>query len=143
MAEKKNQLNELIPWMENIFKKAPHLPMNIQEVLVKIAPWLALIFGILGILGGIGAIGVSPIAFLGGVYASAFVLLSGFLALAASVLLLVAFQGLLKRHVKGWTLLFWAEVISAVASLLSLSVGAVIGIIIGFYLLFEIKGKYK
>lgn len=143
MAEKKNQLHEFIPWMEDVFKKAPHLPKNIREVLVTITPWLALIFGILGILGGIGAVGVSPIALFGGVYASAFVLFSGILALAASVLLLMAFSSLLKRQVKGWTLLFFAEVISAVASLLSLSVGAVIGVLIGFYLLFEIKGQYK
>ncbi len=143
MVDKKIQMNDLITWMEELFKKAPHLPKNIQELMVTVAPWLALIFGILGILGGIGAVGVSPVALFGGLQSSFLVLISGILAITSSVLLVMAYPKLLKRSMAGWTLLFWADVVSAVASLLSLSLGAVIWMILAFYLLFEIKKHYK
>ncbi|MEK7571468.1 MAG: hypothetical protein AAB553_04270 [Patescibacteria group bacterium] len=143
MAEKKSQANDLIGMLEGVFKQAPHLPKNIQEVLVKIAPILALVFGILGIIVGLGAIGISPVAILGGVEASFMVMASGVLAIVSSILMLMAYPKLTKHAYAGWTLLFWSEAISAVSAVLSLSVGGVLGIIIGFYLLFEIKGQYK
>lgn len=143
MAEKKSQVNDLINSLEDVFKKAPHLPANIQDVLVKIAPILSLVFGVLGILVGLGAVGVSPVALLSGADASFMVLLSGVALIASSVLMLMAYPKLSKNLYTGWTLLFWSEVVSAVSSLLSLSIGAVIGVIIGFYLLFEIKKHYK
>lgn len=143
MAEKKFQANDIIKALEDVFKKAPHLSKKAQEVLVKITPILALVFGILGILVGLGAVGVSPVVLLGGVDASFLVLASGVAAIASSVFMLVAYPKLNKRQYGGWTLLFWSEVISAASALLSLSVGAIIGVIIGFYLLFEIKGHYK
>lgn len=143
MAEKKSQVTDIINSLEDVFKKAPHLPANIREVLVRIVPILSLIFGVLGILVGLGAVGVSPIALFGGVDATFMVLISGVFAIASSVLMLMAYPKLTKHLYAGWTLLFWSEVISAVSALLTLSVGSVIGIIIGFYLLFEIKGHYK
>ncbi|HZE87191.1 MAG TPA: hypothetical protein VE090_03200 [Methylomirabilota bacterium] len=143
MAEQKKQAEDLIKWMDDLFKKAPHLPENIREVLVKITPVLSLIFGILGVIAGLAALGLSPIALFGGIHASMFVLVTGVLAIASSVLLLIAYPKLSKYAYAGWMLLFWSEVVNAVSSLLSLSVGSIIGIIIGFYILFEIKGHYK
>src|SRR3990167_6912047 len=109
---------DVVGMMENFFKKAPNLPENIREVLVKIAPILSLVFGILGIIGGLAAVGLSPVAVFGGLNAGAFVLVSGLLALVSSVLLLVAYPALNKRLSKGWTFLFWSEVISFISVLL-------------------------
>lgn len=143
MAEHKSQANDFIGMLEGVFKQAPHLPKNIQDVLVQIAPILALVFGILGLIAGVGVLGISPVGLLGGVEASFMLLASGAAAIASSVLMLMAYPKLTKHLYGGWVLLFWAEVISAVSGLLSLSIGAVLGVIIGFYLLFEIKGHYK
>jgi hypothetical protein len=153
MAEKNNSMNEeqIIRSLEDFFKKAPNLPTNIREILVKITPWIALIFGILGVLAGLAAVGISPVALVDSVGSSVFVLVSGVLTLISSVLMLMAFPKLQKRLYSGWRLLFWSEVVSVVASLLGVTAGnyvgaiisAIIGALIGFYLLFQIKSHYK
>jgi hypothetical protein len=144
MAEEhKKQGEDLIKWMEDLFKKAPHLPANFREVLVKIAPYLALLFGILGVVAGLGVLGMSPVALFGGIQTSVFVMITGVLTIVSSVLLLMAYPKLLKHQHKGWTYLFWSEAVNAVAALMTLSLGSVVVILIGFYILFEIKNHYK
>lgn len=142
MAESKKS-TDLIAVLEKFYKQIPNLPDSIREVLVKIAPWLALVFGILGVIVGLGALGLSPLALLGGLDASFIVLLTGVVAIVASILMLMAFPKLQKRQYKGWELLFWSEVVSVVSAIISISVGSILGILIGFYLLFQIKNYYK
>ena len=143
MAEDKKQGKDLISALDEVFQKLPRLPKSATDVLVNIAPWLALVFGILGVIGGLSAIGISPLALFGGVNASFVVLATGVAAIVSSVLMLMAFPKLKKRAYKGWELLFWSEVISAISAVLSISVGSVFGVLIGFYLLFQIKSYYK
>lgn len=149
MAENSTSLNEkqIIASLEDLFKNAPHLPKNIREIIVKIVPWLALIFGILVILGGLTAVGISPIAAIGGFEGSAFTLVVGVLSLVVGVLMLMAFPKLQKHQYAGWRLLFWVEVLSLVSNLLTLNMSSIlvsiIWILIGFYFLFEIKSYYK
>ena len=149
MADAKSgfQADSLIKTLEDAYKNAPNLPANIREVLVKIVPWLALIFGILGVLAGLGALGLSPVGMLGGVENGAVLLLSGVFTIVSSVLMLMAYPKVNKRLYAGWKLLFWAEVVSFVGSLLTFTLGsivsALIGVVIGLYLLFQIKSYYK
>ncbi len=140
--------NALVSSLEDVFKQAPHLPNNVRDVLVQIAPWLALIFGILGVIAGIGLLGVSPLALLGGVNASITVFLYGIISIIGSVLMVMAYPKLAKRRYGGWMLLFWAELVNALAAVLSIfngsvSVGSFLGILLGMYLLFEVKSYYK
>lgn len=145
MAEKqlKEHGNNLIKMLEDVFKQAPSLPENAREVLVKIAPWLALIFGILGLLAGLAAIGISPVAMFGGVRSSTTLLISGVVTLISSGLMLMAYPQLVKRTYRGWELLFWSEIVNVVAVLLAFSLGSILSLLIGLYLLFQIKGHYK
>ena len=135
--------------MEEWFGKLPNLPKGGRDVLVKIAPWVALVFGILGVLVGLGGLGIlsvlSPMMLLGsGVGATTGGLLSVAISLVSSVLLVVAFPGLRARKMQGWNMLFWSEVAAVVSSLVALSlVGAVVGAAIGFYLLYQVKSYYK
>jgi hypothetical protein len=69
--------------------------------------------------------------------------------IANSVLLLMAFNPLKNKAMRGWVFLFWSEMLSAVDIVLSLLqgqtgslVGGVIGLAIGLYILFEIRGSY-
>lgn len=137
------QTDDVVTSLEKIFKGLPHLPENVREILVKIAPWLALIFGVLGVLVGIGAMGFSPLALFGGVRTGMMVFATGLLTIASSVLMLLAYPGLSKKSYKGWTFLFWAEALNAVYAVLTVSVGSVLGVLIGLYLLFEVKRYYK
>lgn len=65
MAESQKQ--DYIKMLADFFQKLPHLPESAREVLVKIAPIISLVFGILGIIAGLGILGISPLALLGGI----------------------------------------------------------------------------
>lgn len=139
-------MDSLIKSMEEMFKKLPALPASGVDVLFKIAPWIALIFGILGILGSLAAFGIftayAPLATAVGVnYGLGYV--AGVGGAIASVLLLVAFPGLKAGKMGGWKLLFYSEAVSALTSLVGISIGGIIGALIGFYILFQIKPRYK
>lgn len=141
----------LIDTMEEFFKKAPAIPANGRETLVKFTPWIALIFGILGILGGVAGLGLltvfAPFAVLSGAsgvnsYGGGFI--AAAVLIVGSVLLLLAYPGTKARKFSGWNMLFWSQMVHLVGSLLSGSiVGGIIGALIGFYLLFQIKSYYK
>jgi hypothetical protein len=151
MAKKSSQGKGLIEIVEKFFASAPALPKNAKEAIVKITPILAIIFGILGILGAIGGLGVltatSPLMMMGGAtgisaYGGGFV--ASLVWLVSSALLLAAFPGTTARKSNGWNMLFWSEVVNIVGSFVALSfVSGIIGGLIGFYLLFQIKSFYK
>ena len=150
MAEtKKVNTDQYVKMLEDWFGKLPPLPTNAKDVLVKVLPWLALVFGVLGILAAVAATGLmtvlSPVMLLGGgVGVVTGGIVGAVLALVGSVLTLMSFPGLKDRKIKGWKLAFWSEVVSVASSLVGLNlVGAVISALIGFYLLFQIKSYYK
>lgn len=140
-------MDSLVKSLEEIFKKLPPLPTNAVDVLFKITPWLALIFGILGVLTGLAGFGIltafAPFAVAGGVsgYGLGFIAAIGLGV--SSLMMLLAFPGLRAGKMSGWTMLFWSEVVNVVASLVGFSLGSVIGAIIAFYILFQIKPKFK
>lgn len=134
--------------MEDWFDKLPALPENATDVLVRITPWIALIFGLLGVLGSLAGLGIltalSPFVMLGnGIGGTATSLLTAVLSLVSSALLLAAFPGTKAHKIGGWNLLFWSEAVSTVSSVLLLSLTGVIGAFIGFYLLYQIKRYYR
>ncbi len=133
-------MDEWVKTMEQSFAKLPALPANVREVLVKIAPWLALVFGVLGVLASL-----SPfVALGGGVGVATEGVVGAVLALVGSVLMLMAFPGLRDRKIAGWKWSFYSELVSVVSSVVALNLmGAIIGALIGFYLLFQIKSYYK
>jgi len=135
----------------DVFKGLPHLPTNIVEILVKIAPWLALLGGVLGLLAGpiVGVLGsLGSVLSLSPYYLFITIVVT-VVTLANAILLLLAFSPLKAKAMRGWVFLFWAQMLSAVDIVLSLLqgqtgslVGGVIGIAIGLYILFEIRSSY-
>jgi hypothetical protein len=129
------------------YSKLPPLPRNWNEVIVKITPWVALIFGVLGVLGSLAAVGIltflAPFVAMGaGVGQATGGVVGSVLALVASALMVAAFPGTNARKVAGWNLLFWSEIVSLVSSVVFFSVSGVIGVLIGLYILFQIKSFY-
>ncbi len=144
----KSDANQLIGMAEEQFKKLPPLPKQWNEVIVKITPWIALVFGVLGVLASLAAVGLltflAPFVALGGGIGTATNgIIGSVLALVSSALLLAAFPGTKANKMSGWNMLFYSEVVSLVASVVAISVGGVIGNLIGFYILFQIKSYYK
>ena len=143
-----NSANQLVDRMEEQFKKLPPLPANWKDVIVNIVPWLALIFGLIGVFGSLAAVGVltflAPAVLLGGgASVASGGIIGAVLALVASVLMVAAFPGTRAKKMSGWNLLFWSETVSVISSVIAFSIAGVIGALIGFYILFQIKSYYK
>lgn len=150
------QAMEGISKLEDVFKNAPHLPKSWVKFLVKIVPWLALLGGIANILGGLSTLSYARrggamfelIAGFANIHPAYFVI-SGLLSIAAGGLVLMAFSRLREKLLTGWVLLFWSSILGIGQSLLSLFfaygsvIGMAIGVLISWYLLFEIKPSYK
>ncbi len=133
-----------------LVKKAPALPKNVKEILVKFAPWISIIMVIIGLpavlaLFGLGAV-LYSIPFTaygmyraGGGFSLAVVFLIITLALQA-----LAVPGLMKRKMSGWNFLYYGVWASAVYSLVNGQiVSLVVGLVIGLYFLFQVKSYYK
>ena len=143
---------ELLKPLKDVYAKAPALPKSADDVLVSLAPWLALIFGILAVLTGIGGLGLftafSPLAYMyAGAGFSALLVVSAVIVIVEGVVMLLAFMPLRARRVRGWNLLVWGEGLAILGSLITLRVGDVIGALIGaaiaFYILFQVESYYK
>lgn len=148
-TEKKMALLEA--QMAPVFAKAPHLPQHVRETLVNIAPWLALVFGILGLFAilSAGTFGsMLSMRFLGMSMMQVPLAIGLLAGLLASLLDLAAYKPLTKREKKGWNYLFYGTVLMLVAMLVNLSFGlaeptGLLGELVGFWLLFEVRGFYK
>lgn len=143
---------DVIEMMGEWYEKVPALPKRWQEKIVKIIPILSLIFGILGIILAIGGLGAftltAPVAFLGGAegvasYGNGF--LMTLIYLVGWALMLAAYPGLKAKKGNGWNLLFWSEVVFLIGGLISISgiFSAIIGALIAFYFLYQIRSYYK
>lgn len=131
-------------------KKAPALPKNIKEVIVKIAPWLEVLGVVFSIPGLMAVLGFNAMMYgtpYGGYMAARagynFSLASLFL-MASLVLMVLAIPGLFKRSKMGWNYVYYSVILNAIYSLISMQLfGLIVGTIIGFYILFQVKSYYK
>lgn len=142
------QTKQLSKPLEDLFAKAPALPASARDFLVSLAPWISLIFGVLLVLVSLGGLGIgsflAPFAMYAGVGNAMFLMVASIIGLVQGVVMVLAFAPLKKRALAGWNWWFWAEVLSVVASVIRFDlVGAVIGALIGFYILFQVKSSYK
>lgn len=147
-----DNLSQLETTLDEYFgKKAPQMPDNIKELLVKFAPYLVilgLLFTIPGLLAVVGFGGfASMVAPFGGMNAMKAVTgmwLGIILMVPVVVLEAMALPGLFAKTKQGWKYMYFASLVSILANVLQFNlVGAVIGAIISFYILFQIKSEYK
>jgi len=146
-----NQLEALLD--EYMVKRAPFvLPIGIKEFIVKIAPYLIIIFAILTLPVIFAVIGLSAAlapfvvmgTMMGGYYGWGFASIVALVVAVVSLIISVmAVPGLFKRTRGGWRLVFYATIISLIGSILSFNViGGIIGAIISWYILFQVKDMY-
>jgi hypothetical protein len=129
-------------------KKAPAMPENVKEFIVKYSPYLivaVLVFSLPAILLAFGLTSVAmPFAYMDGVRSGFSFSITALISLAALVFQMIAIPGLFKRTKQSWKYMFYASLISLLSSVLSLDIGAiVIGGAISFWILFQIKALYK
>ena len=146
--------------LDNLFAQFPQLSPQLQEKLVKIAPWVALIFGILSMNVLFGLLYVSGYIFAGLLNQpltgdGVLLLLTLLTPIIEGILLLLAFSKLKERQYRGWQLLFWVVILRICSDLLAMRfqfiqpgtifVAFILGIGLDsflFYLLFQIKKYY-
>lgn len=134
-------------------KKAPQLPQNWKEFMVKAAPYLSIIGVILGLLALPAILGLSallaPLGIAGGLATGRPFLGLSFLvgiifAIITLVLEAMAISPLFKRSIKGWRLLYYSTLLGAINNIVSVNIGGlIIGTLLSLYLLFQVKGLYK
>lgn len=116
--------------------KLPALPKSWKEFIVNITPILALIFGILGIIAALASLRDVLMGF---------AVISTLLYLTASILLVVAYKETKAKKYKGWNLLFLSFVANLIGGLIMTQsiVWFLIWVLVGLYLLFQIRPYYK
>jgi hypothetical protein len=149
----KASLEQLETMLGDFFgQKAPAMPENFKETIVSFAPYLAIIGIVISLpaifaILGIGAMMGPFSAFMGAGYMMSygFTYYIGIIALIiGAVFELLAIPGLFKRAMSAWKFMFYASLISFVASILQGNLSsAIIGGLIGMYILFQVKALYK
>lgn len=159
MSEQDPTLSGLEETLNGYFvTKAPfQFPDNVKEILVKIAPWLAIIMivfslpAILALL-GIGFLATPFLIFpYSGFYMISYYIGIVFLALQV-IVMAICLPGLFARKRSAWKLLYYSQLLSfahgifnwltSPTSIGSL-IGALIGAVIGFYIVFQVREKYN
>ncbi len=165
----KENLMEIVRKLEDklaeLYKSAPKLSESSKETLVKVWPWLALIFGVLQLLSAITlfnwARAASSVAndlyrAIGAESAavsrfSVWLWISLLFLALEGVLLLMAYSKLAKREKSGWDLLFLVGLLNVGYAVLNLFIdrGGMFGLIwnlaisaVVFWLLFAVRDKY-
>lgn len=137
-------MEALINWLNVWFgQKAPALPVAAKEVIVKIAPWLSIVMialaapAVLALVGFGGYVGRYAMY---GMYSGGWYWI---FAAATIVLNILALPGLFKRLQSGWTYSLYSVLVGGVSNLLMGEIpGLIIGLAIGFYILFQVKSYY-
>lgn len=127
---------------EYMIKKAPfQIPATGKELIAKITPYLVILGIIFAIPATILVLIFSPFAILGG---GGMAIVGLLFSLAALILEAIALPGLFRRTHAAWHMLFYASIVSILGSLVGFHlVNMVIGAVIGWYILFQVKEVYK
>ena len=133
--------------LEPIFLgKFPPFSESVKEFLVTYGPYFILVLSIIGIFGLLTALGIGGAALGLGAMSPGIgfnFYLSVALGIVTLVIYLMAFSPLKARKRSGWNLLYYALLIGLASNLIQLNLlAAIIGGLIGFWTLFQIREKY-
>lgn len=146
----KSALSQLEDTLElYLVDKAPFsIPSEWKDLIVKFAPYLTLLGIVMLGLSLLSAFGFTSMMGPSFMYFGAFRLgfgywlMLGFLA-ATLVLEGLAVKPLFAKEEKGWKLVFYAALVNTLYSIINFSFGGLIGLVILFYVLFQVKSYYK
>ena len=129
-----------------LVKKAPfQIPHAAREAIVKFGPWIAIVFLIILLPPVLVVLGVGTLILpFGGIgYATGWGLTIIVLIVQVG-LLIAALPGLFARKTSAWQLVFYSQLVGIVHTLLMGNfVGALVGGLIGLYLLFQVRPLYR
>jgi hypothetical protein len=152
MANNASALASLEDTLDLYFgQKAPAMPANVKELLVKFAPWVTLLILLITLPAVLIALGLgalaAPLAFLigpgyGVTYGVTYTI--SMVIIGLSVLLeALSVPGLFQRSRQGWRYAYYATLVSVVGNLIGMNItGAIVSALVGFYILFQIRSYY-
>ena len=128
---------------EYLVRKAPfQIPESGREAIVKFGPWIVALVLLLSLPSLFVILGLST-AFLP-YGAIGYGLLWGIVYCVQLGLMALALPGLFARKKSGWMLVFYAQIVSTVAAVMSYAfLSAVVVGVIAFYVLFQVRTLYK
>lgn len=131
-----------------LVKKAPTLPEGWKKAIVKVLPWLVIIFLVLSLPAVFALFGIStlllPVSVITTFGNSINYMLGLIFLIAALITQALAIPGLFQQDKKGWRLLYYSVLLTGVYNLFTLSLGSLlIGTGISLYVLFQIKNYFK
>ena len=146
-------------WLDDMYKKFPlQLPEGARKWIADNAWWLTLIGGVLTLWGVLSfwQVGhyVSDVARVYGVDTSTNLGVTWYVALGTmlvqAILYLMAVPKLKNHQKSGWNLVFYASLVSVIMGLVYLFtpgyagsiVGVVLGALIGWFFLFQVRSKF-
>ena len=134
--------------MQNFFAKVPPLPPELISLLVKVAPFLALLGGVFGALGllSLGKLDGEYGRLIGAAaYGSTWQYYVSIIGGAVSaVIYLLAFTPLRAQKKRGWDLMYYGFLITLVLHLVTFSIlSLAVGFLLGGWILFQVKPHYS
>ena len=135
-------------FLEDLFlKKAPAIPENIKEVIVKYGPYLSLVILIISLPALLFAFSVNafmmPLSYLGGSSSGMHFSFSSLFMIVTLVLEALAIPGLFKRTRSGWNFVYYATILNAVYSLVNFNLfNLLVSTGLSLWVLYQIRGYY-
>jgi hypothetical protein len=136
---------ELAPYFT---EKAPfQVPLNIREGFVKYWPIVSLVFLILSLPAILLFLGIGtfllPASYLGGLTTGLMYNITMILTIAGLVLSVAALPGLFNRRRQGWVFSYYAQLLSILTSIFSISLFGIILGLLWLLLLFQVRSYYN
>lgn len=135
----------VIELFDKAYSLLPQFSSDVKEVVVKILPYITLVFGLLlafaSIMEILGTSFISILAF-GKSTLIQTLLLTNVLGIVQGILMVSAFTALRKRNKRGWKLIFWSQILWIISSLISFSITLILGFIF-LYPLLKVRSEYK
>ncbi len=150
------EAKKYISRLEEVFSSLPKLPQNFIDFLVRVLPWLVALGGILSALSVISslrlALGMTPnqelwneIVKISPIY----YYIGAAVQAGAAFLAYLAFNPLKEQKLEGWIYVFWTSILSLVSTAAAIIfasgsiVWSIFWVLVGWYLLFQIKPAYN
>lgn len=138
---------DIIGWFEKAYSRLPNLSSEGRLFIVKILPFLSLVFGlVLTIIaaGSFLSLGIVSSFTLdaGGIGFLKELMLGSTAGIIQGILMIFAFPSLRARHQRGWRLLFWSQILLLISSLIFLAPWVFIPLVF-LYPLFQVKSHYE
>jgi len=137
--------NDLIGFLDYyLVKQAPfQIPDGAREVIVRFAPWIAVVLLVLSLPVVLLALGLSAAVLPFAATGATGLGFTMMIVIATLVLDVLALPGLFARRMGGWRLIFYARLVTIVSSVLQGAiVGGILGGLISLYILFQIRPLY-